>query len=159
MTDHAATVIVVEDDQGLREALDSLLRSVGLGVRLYGSVADLLSAGLPDGPCCLVLDVRLPGQSGLDLQSALSETSTSPPIIFITGHGDIPMSVRAMKAGPSSFWPSPFATRICSMRSMSRSTWIAAVAPRERRHARCGRPIPDSRIGSGRSWRWSPPAG
>ncbi|WP_304170623.1 response regulator transcription factor [Phenylobacterium aquaticum] len=102
------TIIVVDDDLGVREALDSLLRSVGLSVLLFGSVQDFLAARLPDAPCCLVLDVRLPGQSGLDLQDELSRADIRLPIIFITGHGDIPMTVRAMKAGAVEFLAKPF---------------------------------------------------
>ncbi|WP_304186878.1 response regulator transcription factor [Phenylobacterium aquaticum] len=102
------TIIVVDDDLGVREALDSLLRSVGLSVLLFGSVQEFLAAKLPDAPCCLVLDVRLPGQSGLDLQDELSRADIRLPIIFITGHGDIPMTVRAMKAGAVEFLAKPF---------------------------------------------------
>ncbi|WP_304191502.1 response regulator transcription factor [Phenylobacterium aquaticum] len=101
-------MIVVDDDLGVREALDSLLRSVGLSVLLFGSVQEFLAAKLPDAPCCLVLDVRLPGQSGLDLQDELSRADIRLPIIFITGHGDIPMTVRAMKAGAVEFLAKPF---------------------------------------------------
>lgn len=103
-----AHVIVVDDDVGVREAVDGLLRSVGLKVSLFGSVADFLAAPLPERPRCLILDVRLPGRSGLDLQSELINTSVGLPIIFITGHGDIPMSVGAMKAGAVEFLPKPF---------------------------------------------------
>jgi FixJ family two-component response regulator len=108
MTEAPATVIVVDDDLAVREALESLLRSVGLRVVLYGSVQDFLAAKPPQGPSCLVLDVRLPGQSGLDLQDELSRSAIGLPIIFITGHGDIPMSVRAMKAGAVEFLSKPF---------------------------------------------------
>jgi FixJ family two-component response regulator len=86
----------------------SLLRSVGLGVKTLASVAEFLSAPLPDGPTCLVLDVRLPGQSGLDLQRDLSAANIQLPVIFITGHGDIPMSVQAMKGGALEFLTKPF---------------------------------------------------
>ncbi len=102
------TVIVVDDDLAVREALDSLLRSVGLEARSFGSVGEFLAARLPDGPSCLVLDVRLPGRSGLDLQDELLKAGIRLPIIFITGHGDIPMSVRAMKAGAVEFLAKPF---------------------------------------------------
>jgi FixJ family two-component response regulator len=108
MKDESATVIVVDDDPAVREALHSLLRSVGLQVQLYGSVQEFLRAKRPDGPSCLVLDVRLPGQSGLDLQDELAKGDVVPPFIFITGHGDIPMSVRAMKAGAVEFLTKPF---------------------------------------------------
>jgi len=101
-------VLLVEDDLSVREALEDLLASVGQDVRAFGSVPEFLAAPRPDGPCCLVLDVRLPGQSGLDLQAELAKAELSPPIIFITGHGDIAMSVRAMKAGAVEFLAKPF---------------------------------------------------
>jgi FixJ family two-component response regulator len=104
----AGCVIVVDDDESVREALQGLLRSVGLGVVVFGSVPEFLAADLPCSPRCLVLDVRLPGQSGLDLQAELAKAGVSLPIIFITGHGDIPMSVRAMKAGAVEFLTKPF---------------------------------------------------
>jgi FixJ family two-component response regulator len=104
----SSTVIVVDDDLSTREALEGLLRSVGLLVELFGSAQEFLSAKLPKGPACLVLDVRLPGRSGLDFQNELAAASISLPIIFITGHGDIPMSVKAMKAGAVEFLTKPF---------------------------------------------------
>ena len=100
-------MVVVDDDPGVREALGSLLRSVGLQVDLYGSVSDFMKAGRPQSPTCLVLDVELPGQSGLDFQRELSKAGICPPIIFITGHGDIPMSVQAMKGGAIEFMTKP----------------------------------------------------
>ena len=108
VTETKDTVIVIDDDLGMREALDSLLRSVGLQVRLHGSAAEFIDAGPIDGPACLVLDVRLPGQGGLEFQRTLSNAGIHIPIIFITGHGDIPMSVRAMKAGEIEFMTKPF---------------------------------------------------
>lgn len=108
MMSSATTVIVIDDDASMREALDGLLRSVGLSARLHASVTEFLSAGMPDGPSCLILDVRLPGQSGLDLQDELARANVQVPIIFITGHGDIPMSTRAMKAGALEFLTKPF---------------------------------------------------
>jgi len=102
------SVIVVDDDLSVREALGYLIGSVGLRSVLFGSVAEFLAAGVPDGPSCLVLDVRLPGRSGLDLQRELAERGIQVPIIFITGHGDIPMSVRAMKGGAIEFLTKPF---------------------------------------------------
>jgi len=108
MANAPATVIVIDDDEGVRESLRGLLRSVGLQVRDYGSVTEFLAAPRPPSPRCLVLDVRLPGRSGLDLQAELAQAGTSLPIIFITGHGDIPMSVRAMKAGAVEFLTKPF---------------------------------------------------
>ncbi|MER9102592.1 response regulator [Mesorhizobium sp. M0848] len=102
------TVLVVDDDPSLREALSSLFRSVGTRVELFGSAPELLSSRLPDGPSCLVLDVRLPEVSGLDFQTQLAKAGVHLPIIFMTGHGDIPMSVRAMKAGAVDFLTKPF---------------------------------------------------
>ncbi|SHF67319.1 two component transcriptional regulator, LuxR family [Kaistia soli DSM 19436] len=104
----APLVIVVDDDLGVREALSSLFRSVGLEVALFGSAAELLAAKLPDRPRCLVLDIRLPGVSGLDFQAQLANSALDMPIIFMTGYGDIPMSVRAMKAGAVDFLTKPF---------------------------------------------------
>jgi FixJ family two-component response regulator len=103
-----ATVIVIEDDPSVREALGNLLRSVDLQTNLHGSVAEFLKVGCPDGPTCLVLDVRLPGRGGSDFQRELSKAGIHLPIIFITGHGDIPMSVQAMKGGAIEFMTKPF---------------------------------------------------
>jgi FixJ family two-component response regulator len=100
-------VFVVDDDSRVREALSSLIASVGLRVIAYGSAAEFLQAGKPDAPACLVLDLQLPGSNGLELQRELAD-GIGPPIIFITGHGDIPSSVRAMKAGAIEFLPKPF---------------------------------------------------
>jgi FixJ family two-component response regulator len=102
------TVIVVDDDPGIQEALSGLLRSVGLQVRVLASVPEFLHEGRPDGPTCLVLDVRLPGRSGLDFQRELTASDIQVPIIFITGYGDIPMSVQAMKGGAIEFLTKPF---------------------------------------------------
>ena len=104
----APLVVIVEDDEGVRDGLQDLLRSVGLDTLAFGSTHDLLAAALPDRPGCLVLDVRLPGASGLDLQTKLIALGTRMPIIFMTGHGDIPMSVQAMKAGALDFLTKPF---------------------------------------------------
>jgi FixJ family two-component response regulator len=101
-------VYVVEDDGAVREALSSLIRSVGLRVEVFSSAREFLRANRPDAPACLVLDVRLPGLSGMDLQRELTSADNPIPIIFITGHGDIPMSVRAMKAGAAEFLTKPF---------------------------------------------------
>lgn len=103
-----STVYVVDDDPAIRESLVSLLRSVGLNVTAFASVPDFLDCPRPDGPTCLVLDVRLPGRSGLDLQRELSAAHIQLPVIFITGHGDIPMSVQAMKGGAIEFLTKPF---------------------------------------------------
>src|SRR5262245_12884360 len=100
-------VFVIDDDASLRESLSSLLRSIGLKVELFDSAAQFLKSKLPDAPSCLVLDVRLPGLSGLDFQAELAKSNIRVPIIFITGHGDIPMSVRAMKAGAIEFLTKP----------------------------------------------------
>ncbi|HYP67843.1 MAG TPA: response regulator transcription factor [Thiobacillaceae bacterium] len=101
-------VFVVDDDLSVREALSSLIRSVGLRVETFASAHDFLRYQRPDVTACLVLDVRMPGLSGLDLQRELAHSEQPIPIIFITGHGDIPMSVRAMKAGAIEFLPKPF---------------------------------------------------
>jgi FixJ family two-component response regulator len=101
-------VFVIDDDAGVRSALQALLRSVGLRVSTFGSPAEFLASQRPDGPSCLVLDVRLPGLSGLDFQAELTKAEIRVPIIFITGHGDIPMTVRAMKAGAVEFLSKPF---------------------------------------------------
>jgi FixJ family two-component response regulator len=101
-------VLVVDDDEGIREALTDLLRSVGIETKSFGSTRELLDAAPTDRPGCLILDVRLPGISGLDLQAQLARNGNTRPIIFMTGHGDIPMSVRAMKAGATDFLTKPF---------------------------------------------------
>jgi FixJ family two-component response regulator len=108
MTQAQAIVFVIDDDASMRNALRSLIRSVGLEVELFGSTQEFLQRKPRNGPSCLVLDIRLPGISGLDFQRKLTETNTAIPIIFITGHGDIPMSVRAMKAGAVEFLTKPF---------------------------------------------------
>jgi RNA polymerase sigma factor (sigma-70 family) len=101
-------VFVVDDDAPVREALQRLFRSVGLQAQTFGTTAEFLNAKLPDATSCLVLDVRLPGISGLDFQNELAKAKIHVPIIFITGHGDIPMSVKAMKAGAVEFLTKPF---------------------------------------------------
>ena len=103
-----SVVLVVDDDQSMREALEGLFRSVGLGVNVFGSTSELMRSRLPSVPSCLVLDVRLPGVSGLDFQADLTAAGIHIPIIFMTGHGDIPMSVQAMKAGAVDFLTKPF---------------------------------------------------
>ena len=108
MIDGTSTVIVVDDDISIREALQGLLQSVGLFVSVYGSVQEYRAAPPPEGLSCLILDIRLPGQSGLGLQEELAKAKVRTPVIFITGHGDIPMSVRAMKAGAVEFRVKPF---------------------------------------------------
>ena len=107
MTPERSTVLVVDDDPSVREALSDLFQSVGLSVQVFASVQEFVKKGRPEGPCCLVLDVRLPGKSGLDFQHELNAADARVPIIFLTGHGDIPMSVRAMKAGAVEFLTKP----------------------------------------------------
>jgi len=106
-----AIVFVVDDDLSVREGLGSLIRSAGLGVETFASAQEFLARSRPDVPSCLVLDVRLPGLSGLDLQRRMAEVNIEIPIVFITGHGDVPTSVRAMKAGAVEFLTKPFADR------------------------------------------------
>ena len=108
MPDVQPTVLIIDDDPAFRDSVGRLLRSVGLDAQLFASVSDFLASDLPDGPTCLVLDVRLPGQSGLDFQRELAAANKQFPIIFITGHGDIPMSVQAMKSGAIEFLTKPF---------------------------------------------------
>jgi FixJ family two-component response regulator len=108
MTELQSIVFVVDDDASVREALKSLIRSVGLQVELFRSAQEFLQWKKPDAASCLILDIRLPGISGLDFQRKLAEVGNFIPIIFITGHGDIPMSVRAMKGGAVEFLTKPF---------------------------------------------------
>ena len=103
-----SVVFVIDDDASMRQALQRLFRSVGLHAQVFGSTEEFLNTKLPDVASCLVLDVRLPGGSGLDFQSELVKAKIQVPIIFITGHGDIPMSVKAMKAGAVEFLTKPF---------------------------------------------------
>jgi FixJ family two-component response regulator len=107
MTEPQPVVFIVDDDASVRAAVEDLLRSVGLAVRAYGSTQEFLQSKLPDVPGCLVLDVRMPGQSGLEFQRTLTTTGIHLPIIFISGHGDIPMSVRAIKSGAIEFLTKP----------------------------------------------------
>jgi FixJ family two-component response regulator len=103
-----STVFVVDDDESVRQALSSLFRSVGFNVHLFSSASELLKSELPAVPSCLVLDIRLPGLSGLDLQGKLAENNIYMPVVIMTGHGDIPMSVQALKAGAVDFLTKPF---------------------------------------------------
>jgi FixJ family two-component response regulator len=123
-------VFVVDDDYRVREALSSLIASVGLRVAAFGSAAEFLESEKPDSPACLVLDLELPGTSGLELQQELA-AGDGPPIVFITGHGDIPSSVRAMKAGAIEFLPKPF-----SEQELLRAIDAAIVLDREARRER-----------------------
>ena len=108
MSQDQPTVFIVDDDISVRQALKNLFRSVGLRVEAFSTAQEFLSSQLPDGPNCLVLDIRLPGLSGLDMQRILAEKNNGIPIVFITAHGDIPMSVQAMKAGAVEFLTKPF---------------------------------------------------
>ena len=108
MSNDRAVVFVVDDDASMRRSLETLLRSVGNDVRLFASAQEFMQAARPDAPGCLVLDVRLPGMSGLTFQQELAKASIGLPVIFITGYGDIPMTVRAMKAGAAEFLTKPF---------------------------------------------------
>jgi FixJ family two-component response regulator len=103
-----SVVFVVDDDASMREGMRLLFRSVGLQAQVFASAAEFLQSNLADVPCCLVLDVRLPGLSGLDFQTELAKANIQIPIVFMTGHGDIPMTVKAMKAGAIEFLPKPF---------------------------------------------------
>lgn len=108
MSKERAVVFVVDDDPSMQRSLDTLLRSVGLDTRLFSSAQEFMLAERPDAPGCLVLDVRLPGMSGLTFQQELAKAGVALPVIFITGHGDVPMTVRAMKAGAVEFLTKPF---------------------------------------------------
>jgi FixJ family two-component response regulator len=108
MAEAKSTILVIDDDPDVRASIGRLLRSLGIDVRLFASIPDFLKSDELNGPACLVLDVRLPGQSGLDLQRELAQAKRELPIIFITGHGDIPMSVQAMKGGAIEFLTKPF---------------------------------------------------
>src|ERR1700757_884033 len=108
MSDANPSVLIIDDDPEFRDSVGRLLRSVGLHTRQFSSVSDFLSADPPDGPACLVLDIRMPGGSGLELQRDLAAANRQVPIIFITAHGDIPMTVQAMKGGAIEFLTKPF---------------------------------------------------
>jgi FixJ family two-component response regulator len=129
-TTEEPVIFVVDDDESLREALKSLFRSVGLKVEMFGSAAELLQTNFPDVTSCLVLDIRLPGLSGLDFQAELAKANIHIPIIFMTGYGDIPMSVKAMKAGAVDFLPKPFRDQ-----DMLDSVATALERDRQRRQA------------------------
>jgi FixJ family two-component response regulator len=130
MNSDSPIVFVVDDDYRVREALCSLIESVGVRVVAFGSAAEFLESEKPDSPACLVLDLELPGTSGLELQQELA-AGDGPPIVFITGHGDIPSSVRAMKAGAIEFLPKPF-----SEQELLRAIDAAIVLDREARRER-----------------------
>ena len=125
-------VYIVDDDPSVQEALKSLVRSEGLDVTVFSSATEFLAAPRRDAPSCLVLDVQMPGLSGLDLQRELGDSQHPLPIVFITGHGDIPMSVRAMKAGATEFLPKPF--RDEELIAAVRNALASDQENRERRH-------------------------
>jgi FixJ family two-component response regulator len=108
MTSHAPTVFVIDDDCGMRESIQGLLKSAGLVAVAFASGEEFLHCAKSQGPCCLILDLRLPGVNGLDLQRKITESGFHIPIIFITGHGDIPTTVKAMKSGAVEFLTKPF---------------------------------------------------
>ena len=108
MTTEGSTVFVVDDDASVRKALARSIQTAGLNVKTFASAREFLDQGLARGPGCLVLDVRMPGLSGLDLQAELNRRNVRTPVIFITGHGDIPVTVKAMKGGAADFLPKPF---------------------------------------------------
>lgn len=137
-----ATVFVVDDDVSVREGLDSLIRSVGYAVSVFASVREFALARRPDTPCCLVLDVRMPGPSGMDFQAELSALNDPIPIVFLTGHGDVPMAVRAIKLGAVEFLLKPFreqdlldAVRVAIGRDEARRKDEAALAELKERFA------------------------
>ena len=105
--DSHCCVVVIDDDDGFRESLGRLLRAAGVNPRLFASIKDFVASDPPDSPTCLVLDVRLPERSGLDFQRDLAAAGVTLPIVFVTGHGDIPMSVQAMKSGAIEFLTKP----------------------------------------------------
>ena len=126
-----SVVFVIDDDASMRDSLESLLRSVDLTVELFGSTEDFLRTERPDVPCCLVLDVRLPGRSGLEFQNELARAGTDIPIIFLTGHGDIPMTVQAMKAGAVEFLTKP-----CRDQDLIDAVRLSLARDQERRDQR-----------------------
>ena len=140
--DKPATVFVVDDDVSVREGLDSLLRSVGYAVSVFASVREFALARRPDTPSCLVLDVRMPGPSGMDFQAELSALNDPIPIVFLTGHGDVPMAVRAIKLGAVEFLLKPFreqdlldAVRVAIGKDEARRKDEAALADLKERFA------------------------
>jgi FixJ family two-component response regulator len=132
MPDAPPTVLVIDDDPDVRVSVGRLLRSTGLEAQLFASISDFLKSDPRDGPTCLVLDVRLPGQSGLDLQRELASANRDLPIVFIIGHGDIPMSVQAMKGGAIEFLTKPFRDQSFSMPFSSASLAIVLGARMKR---------------------------
>jgi FixJ family two-component response regulator len=141
--DDAGVVCVIDDDEDVRKALKRLLRSIGLAVETFSSPEAFLAYPLADRPSCLVLDLQLPGQTGLELQTALEEAELNIPIVFVTGHGDVPTSVRAMKAGAVDFLEKPFEDR-----DLLDSIHRALDESRERRADRAERAVIRRRIDS-----------
>jgi len=137
-TTEEPTVFIVDDDQDFRDSLETLLNSIGLKVSTFSSAPQFLRSKLPDVVSCLVLDVRLPDLSGLDLQAELAKASISMPIIFVTGHGDIPMTVRAMKAGAADFLTKPF-------REQDMLDAVMRALERDRKRREVGRRLADLR--------------
>jgi FixJ family two-component response regulator len=137
--EQSSMVYIIDDDASIREMLASLFRSIGLRVEVFGSASELLQGKLPDTASCLVVDIRLPGLSGLDLQAELSAANIHTPIIFMTGHGDIPMSVRAMKAGAVDFLTKPF-------RHQDLLDAVTAALERDRKRRQHEREVSDLRI-------------
>jgi FixJ family two-component response regulator len=137
-TTEEPTVFIVDDDQDFRDSLETLLNSIGLKVSTFSSAPEFLRSKLPDVVSCLVLDVRLPDLSGLDLQAELAKASISMPIIFVTGHGDIPMTVRAMKAGAADFLTKPF-------REQDMLDAVMRALERDRKRREVGRRLADLR--------------
>ena len=131
-------VFIIDDDASVRRGLEDLLRSVDLEVESFGSAQEFLGGKRPDAPGCIVLDVRLPGASGLEFQRVLAESNIHLPVIFISGHGDIPMSVRAIKSGAIEFLTKPLKDRSCSMRFTGGSSVIASGAKRRNLSPNCG---------------------
>ncbi len=142
----AATVFIIDDDASVRESIQDLLESLGLRSESFGTAEEFLRSKRPEGPSCLVLDVRLPGVNGLDFQSRLVDAGFQIPIIFITGHGDIPMTVKAMKSGAVEFLTKPFLERdlLGAIRQAlerdraTRQQQASADRTRARGHAPCG---------------------
>ena len=141
MTTEVASVFIVDDDMSIREGLRNLLRSIGLKAETFGTAQEFLGCKRPDGPGCLVLDVRLPGLSGLDLQRELADANIDIPIVFITAHGDVPMSVRAMKQGAVDFLTKPFrdqdfidAIQVCLNRSKAARERRAELGALQKRY-------------------------
>src|ERR1700704_6654455 len=151
-------VFVVEDDPSIRRALTNLFQSVGLTVEVFGAAPEMLHSKLPDVASCLVLDVRLPGLSGLDFQTELAKANINIPIIFMTGHGDIPMSVRAMKGGAVDFLTKPF-------RDQDMLDAVVTAIERDRKRREADKIVANLQTlletlgpASGRSWLWFRPA-